>query len=93
MSIIACLIAYLQRKGDSVVKLHSAGSPSKTLMIKEDEPLQVDNEEVGVAPYGESLDGSSVSLTHWAIPGGRDCDDRRLKFLFPTKPERHRELL
>ena len=86
-------IVYLQRKGDSIVKLHSARSPSKTLMIEEDEPLQVDNEEVWVAPYGESLDGSSVSLTHWAIPGGRDCDDRWLKFLFPTKPERHRALL
>ena len=69
-------IVYLQRKGNSVVKLHSARSPSKTLMIEEDEPLQVDNEEVWVAPNRESLNGSSVSLTDWAIPGRGDCDNR-----------------
>ena len=72
-------IVYLQRKGDSVVKLHSARSTSKTLMIEEDEPLQVDNEEVWVAPYGESLNCSSVSLTDWAIPGRRDCDDKWMR--------------
>ena len=73
-------IVYLQRKGDSVVKLHSARSPSKTLMIEEDEPLQVDNEEVWVAPYGESLYSSSVSLTDWAIPGRWGCDDKWMRF-------------
>ena len=72
-------IVYLQRKGNSVVKLHSARSPSKTLMIEEDEPLQVDNQEVWVAPYGESLNCSSVSLTDWAIPGRRDCDDKWMR--------------
>ena len=72
-------IVYLQRKGNSVVKLHSARSPSKTLMIEEDEPLQVDNEEVWVAPYGESLNCSSVSLTDWAIPGRGDCDNRWMR--------------